>query len=141
MSEESDIIGTAGSFILTGELVTLTNPDYGHSETLLFAPGGLYLPWRSFPTNLFDPTESGMDFIPKFIAENDPELPGRLRGNCLEMARKAKAEGVDISGGWDAMLAWAREEAASIERADPDTARDFLGFYFDLVAECRAIAT
>jgi hypothetical protein len=78
-----------------------------------------------------------MAFVPKFIADNDPELPDRLRENSLRLARMAKEQGVDISGGWDAMMAWARERAAQIERSDPDTARDFLGFYFDLVAEFR----
>ena len=75
-------------------------------------------------------------FVPSFLGE-DPELPQRLQARCRELARVARAEGKDITPLWDGILNWARERAAVLEQTDPDTARDFLGMYFDIVAECR----
>jgi RNAse (barnase) inhibitor barstar len=79
-------------------------------------------------------------FRPNFISENEPALSDRLRANCLKLAKASREQGKDLTPLWDSLLDWAREQAAALERVDAGTARDFLGMYFDLVAECKSLA-
>ena len=60
----------------------------------------------------------------------------RIRATASKTPR-TREQGVDMTPRWGWIMAWARERAAVLEGVSEPTAKDFLGVYFDLVAERR----